>query len=171
MSVGLLIGRGDFVGAFGRFVGVTDPIITAAGGSFGDGQSFIAHHYAGWIQARRRCPNAIVGKYAVAVRHRAGETKERWFNGSIEVYLGDSHVVEPADFWVSRLDKKFSDQAPRVILKDTGAGTPTYAFRLPGMFDLPILAELFAAGQNTDSSRELLRDDSESFKKFATTAG
>ena len=39
------------------------------------------------------------------------------------------------------------------------------------MFDLPILAELFAAGQNMDSSRELLRDDSESFKKFATTAG
>ncbi len=90
---------------------------------------------------------------------------------ALKYISADSHVVEPADFWVSRLDKKFSDQAPRVILKDTGAGTPTYAFRLPGMFDLPILAELFAAGQNTDSSRELLRDDSESFKKFATTAG
>ena len=90
---------------------------------------------------------------------------------ALKYISADSHVVEPADFWVSRLDKKFSDQAPRVILKDTGAGAPTYAFRLPGMFDLPILAELFAAGQNTDSSRELLRDDSESFKKFATTAG
>jgi len=90
---------------------------------------------------------------------------------ALKYVSADSHVVEPADFWVARLDKKFSEQAPRVIVKDTGAGTSTYAFRLPGLFDLPILAELFAAGQNMDSSRELLRDDSESFKKFATTAG
>jgi len=91
---------------------------------------------------------------------------------ALKYISADSHVVEPADFWVSRLDKKFSDQAPRVIVKESKeAQGPTFAFRLPGLFDLPILAELFAAGQNMDSSRELLRDDSDSFKKFVTSAG
>ena len=39
---------------------------------------------------------------------------------ALKYVSADSHVVEPADFWVSRLDKKFSDQAPRVIVKETG---------------------------------------------------
>jgi predicted TIM-barrel fold metal-dependent hydrolase len=81
----------------------------------------------------------------------------------------DSHVVEPADFWVTRLDKKFQDQAPRVIVKETRTG-PSYAFRIPGLFDLPIVAELFAAGQNVGRSGELLRESAEDFKKFVTSS-
>jgi predicted TIM-barrel fold metal-dependent hydrolase len=89
---------------------------------------------------------------------------------ALKYISADSHVVEPAEFWVTRLDKKYQDQAPRVIVKESKEGTPTFAFRLPGLFDLPILAELFAAGQNMDSSRELLREDADSFKKFVTSS-
>jgi predicted TIM-barrel fold metal-dependent hydrolase len=88
---------------------------------------------------------------------------------ALKYISADSHVVEPADFWVTRLDKKFQDQAPRVIVKETKEG-PSYAFRIPGLFDLPILAELFAAGQNLNRSGELLRESADDFKKFVTSS-
>jgi predicted TIM-barrel fold metal-dependent hydrolase len=89
---------------------------------------------------------------------------------ALKYVSADSHVVEPAEFWVTRLDKKYQDQAPRVITKQTKEGTPTYAFRIPGLFDLPILAELFAAGQNVNRSGELLREASDDFKKYVTSS-
>jgi predicted TIM-barrel fold metal-dependent hydrolase len=88
---------------------------------------------------------------------------------ALKYISADSHVVEPADFWVTRLDKKFQDQAPRVIVKETKDGS-SYAFRIPGLFDLPILAELFAAGQNLNRSGELLRESADDFKKFVTSS-
>jgi hypothetical protein len=32
----------------------------------------------------------------------------------------DSHVNEPGDLWVSRIDKKFCDRAPRVVENPPG---------------------------------------------------
>ena len=31
------------------------------------------------------------------------------------ILSADSHVIEPADVWTSRIDKRFLDRAPRVI--------------------------------------------------------
>jgi hypothetical protein len=32
----------------------------------------------------------------------------------------DSHVVEPADLWITRMDKRFRDRAPRLEPRETG---------------------------------------------------
>ena len=32
----------------------------------------------------------------------------------------DSHVVEPADLWITRMDKRFRDRAPRLQARDNG---------------------------------------------------
>jgi hypothetical protein len=32
----------------------------------------------------------------------------------------DSHVVEPADLWVTRMDKRFRDRAPRLEPRENG---------------------------------------------------
>ena len=33
----------------------------------------------------------------------------------------DSHIVEPADLWLTRMDKKWRDKAPRIeMLDETG---------------------------------------------------
>lgn len=41
------------------------------------------------------------------------------------VVSADSHVLEPADLWTTRLDNRFRDRAPRVVRKQDGPG---YAF-------------------------------------------
>lgn len=33
----------------------------------------------------------------------------------LRLISADSHVMEPANFWVEQVDKKFKDQAPRVV--------------------------------------------------------
>ena len=39
---------------------------------------------------------------------------------AIDRYIsGDSHVLEPANLWVERMDKTFRDQAPRVVHSTT----------------------------------------------------
>ena len=37
----------------------------------------------------------------------------------------DSHIVEPADLWLTRMDKKWRDQAPRIEALDETGGTLT----------------------------------------------
>ena len=32
-----------------------------------------------------------------------------------KILSADSHVIEPADVWTARIDKRFLDRAPRVI--------------------------------------------------------
>jgi predicted TIM-barrel fold metal-dependent hydrolase len=40
---------------------------------------------------------------------------------AVDRYIsGDSHVLEPADLWVERMDKSFRDQAPRVVHSPPG---------------------------------------------------
>ena len=45
----------------------------------------------------------------------------------------DSHVVEPADLWTNRLDKRFRDRAPHVERGENG----TDSFYCEGMYLLP----------------------------------
>ena len=36
------------------------------------------------------------------------------------IISADSHVMEPADFWETRLDQKYRANAPRVVPKPNG---------------------------------------------------
>jgi hypothetical protein len=42
----------------------------------------------------------------------------------LQLISSDSHVSEPSDLWVERLDIKYRDRAPRVVLnpRRTGGG-------------------------------------------------
>lgn len=37
-----------------------------------------------------------------------------------QIFSADSHVVEPADVWTSRLDACFRDRAPHIIKEANG---------------------------------------------------
>ena len=62
----------------------------------------------------------------------------------------DSHVMEPANFWVEHVDKKFKDQAPRVVAKADGQGL---VFTGPGLSPFPV-----AGGFGTGRSGEELKE-------------
>src|SRR5216684_2462823 len=62
----------------------------------------------------------------------------------------DSHVMEPANFWVDHIDKKFKDQAPRVVPKSDGQGL---VFTGPGLSPFPV-----AGGFGTGRSGEELKE-------------
>ena len=39
---------------------------------------------------------------------------------SAQIFSADSHVVEPADVWTSRMDARFRDRAPHIIKEANG---------------------------------------------------
>jgi hypothetical protein len=47
----------------------------------------------------------------------------------------DSHMMEPADLWETRLDSKFRDRAPKVIKGESGKG---HLFVAPGVRPFPV---------------------------------
>ena len=51
------------------------------------------------------------------------------------VVSADSHVLEPADLWTTRLDHRFRDRAPQVVKHPSGPG---YAFVAPGIRPFPV---------------------------------
>ncbi len=62
---------------------------------------------------------------------------------SVRLISADSHVVEPADLWMERLDRAFKDRAPRVVPNE---GRPGVSLVAPGILPFPI-ASLWAAGK------------------------
>jgi len=48
---------------------------------------------------------------------------------AVPVISADSHVMEPADLWTSRLGASLRDQAPEVRPNE---GRPGYSFHAPG---------------------------------------
>ncbi|HXR36152.1 MAG TPA: amidohydrolase family protein [Candidatus Binataceae bacterium] len=62
---------------------------------------------------------------------------------SVRLISADSHVVEPADLWMERLDRAFKDRAPRVVPNE---GRPGVSLIAPGILPFPI-ASLWAAGK------------------------
>src|SRR5260370_16639050 len=68
----------------------------------------------------------------------------------MHVMSADSHVMEPADFWATRLDVKYRDQAPRVVKNDRGAG---YVFVAPVSSPFPV-----AGGIGTGRSGKELKE-------------
>lgn len=64
----------------------------------------------------------------------------------------DSHVMEPADFWETRLDNRFKDRAPRVVKKRNGKG---YLFVAPEMNPFQV-AGGFAAGRSGEELKDFM---------------
>ncbi|MGH7931636.1 MAG: amidohydrolase family protein [Candidatus Binataceae bacterium] len=74
---------------------------------------------------------------------------------SLRVVSADSHMTEPANLWVERLDKKYRDNAPRVVKNEKPNG-PAYLFVGPGIHPLAVAAA-FAAGKGGDDLREHMK--------------
>src|ERR1700722_7556568 len=72
--------------------------------------------------------------------------------GANHVISADSHMMEPANLWVERLDQKFQDKAPKVI-KTEGKGG--FVFVVPGLPAFPV-AGGFAAGRSGEELKEFL---------------
>ena len=70
----------------------------------------------------------------------------------LRVVSADSHMMEPADLWVERLDKKFRDRAPKVV-KDQNK--PGYQFVAEGIRPFPV-AGGFGAGRSGEELKEHL---------------
>jgi predicted TIM-barrel fold metal-dependent hydrolase len=70
----------------------------------------------------------------------------------LRIISADSHVMEPPALWQERLDRKFREQAPRVIKDET---RPGYIFTAPGMTPFPA-AGGFAIGKSGDELKEHL---------------
>src|SRR6202049_4815102 len=68
------------------------------------------------------------------------------------VIAADSHMMEPANLWIDRLDHKFQDRAPKVI-KTEGKGG--FVFVGPGLTPFPV-AGGFAAGRSGEELKEFL---------------
>ena len=71
----------------------------------------------------------------------------------LRLISADSHVMEPGNFWLERLDKKFREDAPRVVPRADGQG---YLFTGPGISPFPV-AGGFAAGRSGDDLKEHLK--------------
>ena len=63
---------------------------------------------------------------------------------SMRVISADSHAMEPADLWTSRLDSKLRDKAPRVVRTSKG-----HLFSAPGVRPFPV-AGGFGIGKSGD---------------------
>ncbi len=51
----------------------------------------------------------------------------------MRVVSADSHMMEPAELWTQRLDRRFSGRAPQVVKTDRG-----YLFTAPGVYPFPV---------------------------------
>ena len=72
-----------------------------------------------------------------------------------KVISADSHMTEPADLWVERLDRKYRDAAPRVVSSEEKSG-PVWMFVAPGVSPTPV-AGLFSAGKRGEELREFFK--------------
>ena len=69
----------------------------------------------------------------------------------LQVISADSHMMEPADLWETRLDNKFRDRAPKVIKNERGSG---YQFVAPGVRPFPV-AGGFGIGKSGEGLRSI----------------
>jgi uncharacterized protein len=68
----------------------------------------------------------------------------------LRVVSADSHVMEPPDLWVERLDRKLRDRAPKVVALPNKPGA---YFVADGLDPTPVSAG-FAAGKSGEALRE-----------------
>src|SRR6266849_9332212 len=72
---------------------------------------------------------------------------------ALSVISADSHMMEPADLWETRLDHKFRDHAPKVVKNERGSG---YLFVAPGVRPFPV-AGGFGIGKSGEELKEHLQ--------------
>ena len=72
-----------------------------------------------------------------------------------KIVSADSHMTEPGNLWVERLDVKYRDSAPRVVKNEKDRG-PAYLFVGPQMHPLAV-AGLFSAGKKGEALREHMK--------------
>jgi predicted TIM-barrel fold metal-dependent hydrolase len=70
------------------------------------------------------------------------------------VISADSHMMEPANLWVERLDAKYKDEAPRVVKSDNKGD---FLFVAPGIPSFPV-AGGFAAGRSGQELKDFLSE-------------
>jgi predicted TIM-barrel fold metal-dependent hydrolase len=73
----------------------------------------------------------------------------------LRVISADSHMTEPGDLWLERLDKKYRDNAPKVVKNEKQGGAP-YVLVAPGIHPLAV-AGVFAAGRSGNELRDHLK--------------
>ena len=69
---------------------------------------------------------------------------------SLGMISADSHVVEPADLWETRLDRKHRESAPKVVQKEG-----KWVIAAPGGIQFPVAGQ-FAAGMRGEELLEHL---------------
>jgi predicted TIM-barrel fold metal-dependent hydrolase len=77
----------------------------------------------------------------------------------VRVISADSHMVEPGDLWIERLDNKYRDNAPRVVRREGNTGlavSAPFVFVGPGLHPLTV-AGVFASGRSGDELREHMK--------------
>jgi predicted TIM-barrel fold metal-dependent hydrolase len=72
------------------------------------------------------------------------------------IVSADSHMMEPADLWQQRLDRRFRDRAPRVI-RNPDPDAPSYVFLAEGAPPFPV-AGGFAAGRSGEELAEFMNE-------------
>jgi predicted TIM-barrel fold metal-dependent hydrolase len=78
---------------------------------------------------------------------------------NMQVISADSHMVEPGNLWVERLDRRYRDDAPRVVKREGASGlalSAPFVFVGPGLSPLTV-AGVFAAGRSGDELREHMK--------------
>ena len=68
------------------------------------------------------------------------------------IISADSHVMEPADLWTTRLDRNIVDRAPQVLKNADGPG---WSFHAPGMDPSPV-SGAWGAGRSGQDLKEHL---------------
>src|SRR5260370_35337679 len=71
----------------------------------------------------------------------------------MRVISADSHMMEPADLWESRLDSKFRERSPKGVKSESGKG---YLFIAPGVRPFPV-AGGFGIGKSGEELKEPLK--------------
>ena len=69
---------------------------------------------------------------------------------SMHIISADSHMLEPGDLWVERVDDKFKDRAPRVLPNQGRTGVSLTA---PGIRPFPV-SSLSAAGRSGEELKK-----------------
>src|SRR3954464_13748388 len=90
---------------------------------------------------------AWIGPFNFSFTPRGG-----YYMAKLRVVSADSHMMEPADLWETRLDKKFRERAPKVV---KNSDKPGLVFVAEGIRPFPV-AGGFGAGRSGEELKDHL---------------
>jgi predicted TIM-barrel fold metal-dependent hydrolase len=71
---------------------------------------------------------------------------------TLRIVSADSHMIEPADLWVERIDRRFKDRAPRAVTKPDKPGA---FFIAEGLRPFPVAAVAAVGKDGEDYARHM----------------